>query len=54
MGVPSCRVSILPESAGGEACACKSSEKEGFKHRSVWRAPCYLRARDNKTARWGH
>jgi hypothetical protein len=45
---------ILPESVGGEACSCRGPEKEGFTNRSVWRAPCYLGARDNKTARCGH
>ena len=30
---------------GGEACGYQWPEKEGFKHRSVWRAPYYLRAK---------
>ena len=36
---------------GGEACGYPCSEKEGFTHPSLWRAPCFWGAKNVKTAR---
>src|SRR5471032_1281529 len=36
---------------GGEACGYPCSEKEGFTHRSFWRAPCFWGAKNAETAR---
>src|ERR1700729_1284309 len=37
---------------GGEACGYPCSEKEGFTHPSLWRAPCFWGAKNVETARW--
>jgi len=36
---------------GGEACGYPCSEKEGFTHPSLWRAPCFWGAKNVKAAR---
>src|SRR5471030_1745070 len=37
---------------GGEACGYPCSEKEGFTHPSLLRAPCFWGAKNMETARW--
>src|SRR5476651_256106 len=37
---------------GGEACGYPCSEKEGFTHPSLLRAPCFWGAKNLETARW--
>src|SRR5471032_3541198 len=37
---------------GGEACGYPCSEKEGFTHPSLWRAPCFWGAKNVETARY--
>ena len=37
---------------GGEACGYPCSEKEGFTHPWLWRAPCFWGAKNVETARW--
>ena len=37
---------------GGEACGYPCSEKEGFTHPSLLRAPCFWGAKNVETARW--
>jgi hypothetical protein len=36
---------------GGEACGYLCSEKEGFTHPTLWRAPCFWGAKNAETAR---
>ena len=33
---------------GGEACGYPCSEKEGFKHSWLWRAPCFWGTHESK------
>src|SRR5476649_1310168 len=44
--------SACPRAYGAKRVRVRIREKEGFKHRWFWRAPCFWGAKNLKTARW--
>src|SRR5471030_1677164 len=45
-------VCACPRAYGAKRVRVRIREKEGFKHRWFWRAPCFWGAKNVETARW--